>query len=162
MYDSLCKENEPVSIVNHRDNERMSTIMKKIQKKEMAKNIGLVALGVVCTIILIMLIDVTAQSRNRMTGFCDSEIYSGNEQLLLMQVREVLNDAGIDQAGIMLTYIEQAGKEREYTLSVNHNRLSLLTDSEREALIHSILKCNENANGEHLLQTRVKLYYVQQ
>lgn len=67
--------------------------------------------------------------------------YVQQEQAYMEQVREILEEAGLEQAGLMLNYVREADGRRTYTLQVHHRRYGCLEREVQGELSEALGKC---------------------
>lgn len=58
------------------------------------------------------------------------------------EVKRLFDDAGLPDAGVMLTHVREADGTRIYTLSVHHRNYRCLEQREREDLSDAVLACS--------------------
>lgn len=60
--------------------------------------------------------------------------YRQQEKDMLRNVRSFLEEQGLENSGIMLTYVEEENGFREYTLTVHHGDIDRMDGNEQELL----------------------------
>ena len=63
------------------------------------------------------------------------------EEDYVREVKVLLKEAGLSDAGVMLTHVRESDGSRVYTLSIHHNRYEYLDAAERSAISDSLEKC---------------------
>lgn len=72
----------------------------------------------------------------------NEQYYIDMEEDYVEEVRQLLADAGLPDAGVMLTHVREADGTRIYTLSVHHRNYRCLEQREREDLSDAVLACS--------------------
>lgn len=67
--------------------------------------------------------------------------YERQEEEYVERARKVLEEAGLDRAGIMLEYTQEADQTRSYTLYVHHRRWGKLGEEEKGRLEKELEDC---------------------
>lgn len=67
--------------------------------------------------------------------------FSQLEEEYVQKVREVLDEAGLTNAGVMLTHVREADGSRIYTLSIHHKRYFNLETGEQQMILQSLEEC---------------------
>lgn len=106
----------------------------------MKKNMGFLMILMLLTVLTGCSVSGIAQNVPRRTVQEDPQ-YAALEDSYLRQVRGILQDAGLKDAGVMLTHVTEEGGSRVYTLSVHHRGFSWLKDAEMEKLSASLREC---------------------
>ncbi len=78
--------------------------------------------------------------------------YAVLEDAYLEQVRGILKDAGLKDAGVMLTHVTEDDGSRIYTLSIHHRGFSRMEDAEMERLAASLRDCAFSGEGCSFVQ----------
>lgn len=68
--------------------------------------------------------------------------YTGMEEAYVQEVRCLFAEAGLPDAGVMLTHVREADGMRFYTLSVHHRNYLCLGREERERLSDAVRACS--------------------
>ena len=77
----------------------------------------------------------------------ESRYYARMEEIYLDQVRDILDDAGMPRAGVMLTHIREADGTRRYTLRVHHPKLERMEKAKQETLALALTGCAFSQEG---------------
>ena len=107
----------------------------------MKKNRGFLMILILLTVLTGCSVNGIAQNVPRRTVQEDPR-YAALEDSYLEQVRGILKDAGLKDAGVMLTHVTEEDGSRVYTLSVHHRGFSRLEEAERERLAASLRDCD--------------------
>lgn len=67
--------------------------------------------------------------------------YEAQEEAYVERARRVLEEAGLDRAGVMLEYTQGADQTRSYTLYVHHKRWERLGEQEKDRLEKQLEEC---------------------
>lgn len=67
--------------------------------------------------------------------------YSDLEQEYVREVKEILEEAGLEHAGVTLTHVREADGTRIYTLCIHHRNYARLKAQERELLSGAVSAC---------------------
>ncbi len=67
--------------------------------------------------------------------------YEAQEEAYVERARRVLEEAGLDRAGVMLEYTQGADQTRSYTLYVHHKRWERLGEQEKDRLEKQLEDC---------------------
>jgi hypothetical protein len=107
---------------------------QEIKRKNLAYGAALIffTLVFVCSIFVLLSMHVSSQTKSR--ALFDNSRYEQAEQDFKEQVLAVLASYGCYHSGINLTRVVSMDGAREYTLSINDRRFSLLGDDELEML----------------------------
>ena len=110
------------------------------EKRDMKKNMGFLMVLMLLTVLTGCSVSGIAKNVPRRTVQEDPQ-YAVLEDSYLKQVRGILKDAGLKDAGVMLTHVTEEDGSRIYTLSVHHRGFSWLEDAEMERLSASLREC---------------------
>lgn len=103
---------------------------RKIKGKDIMFYIVLLALF----LLLSLLIGNIAYSKENEKNIQIEQYYKGLEKEMLRGVRAYLNENGFRNSGVSLTRVVDSDSKRTYQLTVHHDRIDRMEDSEREDL----------------------------
>ena len=101
-----------------------------MSKKDFIFGIGLAA--ILFAIALLMAIVVGSKENAQAAGF--NSYYSELEKQAKPLFRDYLNEAGFENAGIMLTHTVDENENRKYTIAIHHSGFERLSESGRADL----------------------------
>lgn len=104
----------------------------------MKKNIVFLVTTFILVLITAFCMGSVALGMSKDQARANEAYFSSMEKEYVEQAREILKEAGLKDAGVMLTYIREADGSRVYTLSVHHMNYERLGRAEREALSESL------------------------
>lgn len=76
----------------------------------------------------------TVMSQSKSGGKELESYYRAQEKELVQDTREYLNAAGFQNSGVTLTSVTDADGSREYTITVHHDRIDRMEESDRKLL----------------------------
>lgn len=68
--------------------------------------------------------------------------YAGLEEAYVKEVRQLFEEAGLPDAGVMLTHVRESDGTRIYTLLVHHRNYFCLEEEARESLSAAVDACS--------------------
>ena len=93
---------------------------------------------VVFTLVLVMIvafcISGTAVSQEKGKSRVDAKYYRQMEQAYVKEIRNYLGEQGYKNSGVTMTYVLKKGKDREYTVTIHHQKISALNHTEKQSL----------------------------
>lgn len=112
--------------------------LKKSAKKRRGLWLGLTAVLIAAAVLGFGRTAAAAQ-QGRLSE--SKQRYEKQEEAYVERARRVLEEAGLNKAGVMLEYRQEADKGRSYTLYVHHRRWEKLGAQEREQLERELAGC---------------------
>lgn len=85
-------------------------------------------------LILIGCISVTAYSKEAVENAKIEAYYQGLEKEMVKEVRIYLNDNGYRNSGVTLTRVVAVNAKRQYTLTVHHDKIDRMDETQRQEL----------------------------
>lgn len=104
----------------------------------MKKNIAFTAAVMGLILISMVLMAATAGLLNEGDRREEEAYYVQLEQEYVRQMCEVLNTAGFQNSGVMLTRTIYEDNSREYHIAIHHGRFDSLSAGEKEALVEEL------------------------
>lgn len=105
------------------------------------KNTGRFLLVTTALVMVIALsITGTVMSHDGRDLKIQEKYYKEMEQEYVQQIRWFLTDSGYENSGVMLTHVVNEDGSREYTVTIHNEKITALSEKEKEALGESVLK----------------------
>lgn len=104
----------------------------------MRKNIAFFITTFILILITAFCMGSVALGMSKDHARADEAYFTSMERTYVERAREILREAGLDDAGVMLTYVRESDGSRVYTLSVHHMSYERMGSAEREALSKSL------------------------
>lgn len=104
----------------------------------MRKNAGFIAAVLGLLLISTVLTAATAGLLKDGGKRAEDAYYIQLEQEYVREMREVLNTAGFQNSGVMLTKTIYEDNSREYHIAIHHGRFDSLSAGEKEALMEEL------------------------
>lgn len=108
----------------------------------MKKNIGFVLLTFFLILVTGCSMGGVAMGQPRDSVRVNEQYYGQLEEEYIKEVRGLLDEAGLEHAGVMLTHVREEDGTRIYTLSVHHRSYSCLDQEERDSLTRALSGCS--------------------
>lgn len=108
----------------------------------MKKNAGFTAVVLGLLLTSAVLTAATAELLKESDKRPEEAYYVQLEQEYVREMWTVLNTAGFQNSGIMLTKIIYEDNSREYHIAIHHSRFDSLSAGEMEALVEELKACN--------------------
>lgn len=108
----------------------------------MRRKIGFVFLTMLLVLVTGCSLGGVAMCQPGDTVRVNERCYTDLEQEYVREVKAILEDAGLEHAGVMLTHVREADGTRIYTLSVHHRNYACLKAKERESLSNAVRACS--------------------
>ncbi len=83
---------------------------------------------------ILFCVAITVEGKSQPDKKANDLYYAKQEAEWKPLIRTCLEEAGIHNAGIMITHTEDGDGNREYTIRVHHERIGKMTDEERSTL----------------------------
>lgn len=106
----------------------------------MKKNRGFILVTVLLILIAAFSITGTVKSQSGNGVKIDTEYYRQMEREYVREIRTYLGELGYENSGVMLTYVTKGGNGREYTVTVHHEKMNALSETEKMRISNEILK----------------------
>lgn len=107
----------------------------------MRKNIGFVLLTIVLILVTGCSMGGVAMCQPKDHVHVNEQHYEQLEEEYIEEVKELLDEAGLVHAGVMLTHVREEDGTRIYRLLVHHRSYSYLEEEERENLSRALEDC---------------------
>lgn len=108
----------------------------------MRRNLGFVLFTVLLVLVTGCSAGSVAMCQAKGTVKVNEQHYIGMEAAYVNEVRRLCDEAGLPDAGVMLTHVREADGMRFYTLSVHHRNYLCLGQEERESLSAAVRACS--------------------
>lgn len=108
----------------------------------MRRNRGFVLFTVLLVLVTGCSAGSVAMCQAKGTVRVNEQYYIGMEQAYVEEVRQLLSEAGLTDAGVMLTHVREEDGTRIYKLSVHHRNYPCLNREERESLSDAVHACS--------------------
>lgn len=108
----------------------------------MRRNIGFALLTMVLVLVTGCSLGGVAMCRPGGIVRVNEGYYTNLEEEYVREVKHLLQEAGLKDAGVMLTHVREADGTRIYTLNVHHRNYSLLKQQDRERLSSAVRACS--------------------
>lgn len=103
---------------------------------------GLVAVTILLVLIAAFFCVETVMSRTDIDARELEEYYLAKEQELTREIRELLEEKGFENSGVMVTRVVEVDGSRRYTVTVHHGSIDDMCDEEREKLLEELEEIN--------------------
>lgn len=103
---------------------------------------GFVAATILLVLIAAFFCVETVMSRTEINARELEEYYFAKEQELTREIRELLEQKGLENSGVMVTRVVETDCSRRYTVTVHHGRIDSMCDKEREKLLQELREIN--------------------
>ncbi len=101
-------------------------------KKELREKVAFGAVTVILILLSAFCISSTVFSREELERAELEGYYSALEKQTVADVRSYLGEEGFVNSGVMLTRVVDAAGNRDYTLTVHHDKIKRMEKSEQE------------------------------
>lgn len=103
-------------------------------KKDICRNLLFCAVTAFLVAVTALCVTVTAVGQSHIEDKEMEEFYRAKEKETVEQVRTYLNGNGFQNSGIALTRVVDGEGNREYTLTIHHDRIDAMDEEARDAL----------------------------
>lgn len=103
-------------------------------KNRYYKNILFYAVTALLVMVSAFCVAMTAVSQSRAADQKMEAFYREKEKTLVKEVRSFLNEEGFQDSGVALTRMVDGEGQREYTVTVHHDRIDRMDAKSREIL----------------------------
>lgn len=108
----------------------------------MRRNLGFILFTIVLVLVTGCSAGSVAMCRSGSTVRVNEQYYIDMEEDYVEEVKHLLADAGLPDAGVMLTHVREEDGTRIYTLSIHHRNYQCLEQREREDLSNAVHACS--------------------
>lgn len=105
-----------------------------------AGNVGFMAATIILILVAAFFATGTVMSRTDLSTEEKEYYYLEQEEQLLKNTRELLNDRGFSNSGVMVERVVEENGNRRYTVFIHHKDIDQLPDEEKEELLGSLQK----------------------
>ncbi len=103
-------------------------------KKVMSRNILFYGATAVLIMIITLCCSITVMSKNDITAKEKQAYYLEKEREVVKETRAFLNEKGFRNSGVSMTRVVNEEGERDYTITIHHEKIDKLDGGERELL----------------------------
>ena len=103
---------------------------------------GLVAVTILLVLTAAFFCVETVMSRTDLNARELEEYYLEKEKELTREIRDVLEEKGFENSGVMVTRVVETDGSRRYTVTVHHGSIDDMCDEEREKLLEELKEIN--------------------
>ena len=103
---------------------------------------GLVAVTILLVLTAAFFCVETVMSRTDLGARELEEYYLEKEKELTREIRDVLEEKGFENSGVMVTRVVETDGSRRYTVTVHHGSIDDMCDEEREKLLEELKEIN--------------------